>query len=176
MEQYNPVQCWSIEHFQDTEEPNRIFTWGSMLKGLLKIHKRGLSDTPMKKYYFNGCCIPGGRRLYITVDGEYHICERIGEAPNIGNVMNGIDIPRIQEKYIDEYIEQSRKYCQNCWAAHLCGICYASSYDENGLDMDTKKIRCISEKFGIENQLIQYHEILERNPKLLIPLNEMELD
>lgn len=42
--------------------------------------------------------------------------------------------------------------------------------------MDTKKIRCISEKFGIENQLIQYHEILERNPKLLIPLNEMELD
>ena len=41
--------------------------------------------------------------------------------------------------------------------------------------MDTKKIRCISEKFGIENQLIQYHEILERNPKLLVPLNEMEL-
>ncbi|RHK59417.1 hypothetical protein DW054_16165 [Dorea formicigenerans] len=81
-----------------------------------------------------------------------------------------------KKKYIDEYIEQSRKYCQNCWAAHLCGICYASCYDENGLDMDTKKIRCISEKFGIENQLIQYHEILERNPKLLIPLNEMELD
>lgn len=176
MERYNPIQCWSIEQFQDIEEPNRIFTWGSMLKGLLKIHKRGLSDTPMKKYYFNGCCIPGGRRLYITIDGEYHICERIGEAPNIGNVMDGINIPRIQEKYIDEYIEQSRKYCQNCWAAHLCGICYASCYDENGLDMDTKKIRCISEKFGIENQLIQYHEILERNPKLLIPLNEMELD
>ena len=77
---------------------------GKYVKRLLKIHKRGLSDTPMKKYYFNGCCIPGGRRLYITVDGEYHICERIGEAPNIGNVMNGIDIPRIQEKYIDEYI------------------------------------------------------------------------
>lgn len=34
----------------------------------------------------------------------------------------------------------------------------------------------VSEKFGIENQLIQYHEILERNPKLLEPLNEMELD
>ena len=42
--------------------------------------------------------------------------------------------------------------------------------------MDTKKIRCISEKFGIENQLIQYHEIMEKNPELLRPLNEMELD
>lgn len=70
----------------------------------------------------------------------------------------------------------SRPYCQKCWAAHLCGICYASCYDQNGLDMDTKKIRCLSEKFGIENQLIQYHEVLERDPKLLEPLNEMELN
>ena len=176
MEHYNPLQCWSIEQFQDTDLPNHIFTWGSMLKGLLKIHKRGLSDTPMSKCYFNGCCIPGGRRLYITVDGKYHICERIGDAPSIGDVYDGINIPKIQEKYIDEYISKSIPFCQNCWAAHLCGICYASCYDENGLDMDTKKIRCISEKFGIENQLIQYHEILERNPKLLEPLNEMELD
>ncbi len=176
MEQYNPLQCWSIEQFQETDAPNRIFTWGSMLKGLLKIHKRGLSDTPMTKYYFNGCCIPGGRRLYVTVDGEYHVCERIGEAPNIGNVHDGIDIPKIQEKYIDEYINKSRQFCQNCWAAHLCGICYASCYDENGLDMDTKKIRCISERFGIENQLIQYHEVLENNPKLLEPLNDMKMD
>lgn len=175
MEQYNPIQCWSIEKFEKTDMPNRIFTWGSMLKGLLKIHKRGLSETPMTKYYFNGCCIPGGRRLYITVDGQYHICERIGDAPNIGSVNEGINIPKIQEKYIDEYISRSRTYCQNCWAAHLCGICYATCYDENGLDMNTKKIRCISEKFGIENQLIHYHEIRERNPELLEPLNEMEL-
>ncbi len=175
MEHYNPLQCWSLEQYRETDTPNRIFTWGSMLKGLLKIHKRGLSDMPMKKYYFNGCCIPGGRRLYITVDGEYHICERIGEAPSIGNVHDGINIPKIQEKYIDEYIEMSRPYCQKCWAAHLCGICYASCYDQNGLDMDTKKIRCLSEKFGIENQLIQYHEVLEKDPKLLEPLNEMEL-
>lgn len=34
MEQYNPLQCWSIEQFQETDAPNRIFTWGSMLKGL----------------------------------------------------------------------------------------------------------------------------------------------
>lgn len=124
----------------------------------------------------NAITLTTGILTSLTVDGEYHICERIGEAPNIGNIMDGINIPKIQEKYIDEYIEQSRKYCQNCWAAHLCGICYASCYDENGLDMDTKKIRCISEKFGIENQLIQYHEILERNPKLLVPLNEMEMN
>ena len=175
MEHYNPLQCWSLEQFQDTDLPNHIFTWGNMINGLLKIHKRGLSDTPMNKFYLNGCCIPGGRRLYITVDGKYHVCERIGKAPNVGDVYNGINIPKIQKKYVDEYINKSLPFCQNCWAAHLCGICYASCYDADGLDMDTKKLRCINEKFGIENQLVLYHEVLEKNPQLLEPLNEMEM-
>lgn len=174
MERYAPVSNWSLKQFESTDEPNKIFTWGAALSSLLKIHKRKLSQTPMKKYYFNGCCIPGGRRLYITVDGKFHVCERVGESPAIGDANLGIDIPQIQKKYIDEYMEKSIPFCQNCWAAHLCGICYATCYDGNGLDMETKKVKCINERFNIENSLILYHELLEKNPVLLETLNEMD--
>lgn len=176
MERYTPVHNWSLKQFESTNEPNKIFTWGAALSNLLKIHKRKLSHTPMKKYYFNGCCIPGGRRLYITVDGQFHVCERIGESPEIGDANLGINISKIQEKYIDEYMEKSIPYCQNCWAAHLCGICYATCYDVNGIDIETKKIKCISERFNIENGLILYHELYKKNPTLLDTLNEMEMD
>ena len=175
MEEYNPVMCWTIENLLNTESPNELFTWSNFLKGLLKIHKRRLSDTPMKKCSFNGCCIPGGRRLYVTATGDFHICERIGETPEIGNIHDGININRIKEKYIDEYIEKSIEKCRKCWAVHLCGICYATCYNHEGLHMQTKDLRCISEKFAIENYLVQYHQLYEKKPELLRPLNSMEL-
>lgn len=175
MEQYNPIMCWTMENMLDVDSPNKLFTWSNTLKGLLKIHKRGLSEVPMNKCSFNGCCIPGGRRLYITVEGYYHICERIGEAPVIGNVRNGINIEAIKRKYIDEYIDKSIKKCQRCWAMHLCGICYATCYDQDGLNVQTKNLRCISERFAVENQLTQYYQLYENRPDLLEPLNLMEL-
>lgn len=146
---YSPVQGWTKEKLSDISDPHKLFTWGNTLNSLVKLHKRKLSDTPMEKCYINGCCVPGGRRLYVTSAGEFQICERIGEAPIVGDADNGINLKAIQEKFINEYIEQSLPDCKKCWAVHLCGICYASCYNKEGLDLYKKRIRCVDERFEL---------------------------
>lgn len=175
MKLYNPLMYWTMSNFNKDIRMEETFTWGNTLKGLLKIHRRLLSNTPLTKCSFNGCCIPGGRRLFASTKGKFHVCERIGQAPEIGSIEGGIDLEITKRKYIDEYIEKSISECQRCWAIHLCGMCYASCYNEQGLDIKEKNACCVSERFGVENQLIQYHQMMEKNPEILRPLNQMSL-
>ena len=47
------------------------FTDADVDKAMMIIHKRLLSEKPVKKYGMNGCCVPGERRIYVTVDGNF---------------------------------------------------------------------------------------------------------
>lgn len=57
----------------------------------------------MEKYYMSGCCIPGSRRYYVTTDGKYLICERLGSSPDIGNIETGLDVDKITYHYMKSY-------------------------------------------------------------------------
>ena len=46
-------------------------------KPLIRIHQRGQSIIPEREHP-NGTCIPGQRRLFVTVDGDLYMCERVG--------------------------------------------------------------------------------------------------
>ena len=115
----------------------------------------------------NGCCNPGNRRLYITTEGKFHVCERIGESPAIGDVDHGLDVESIKKYYIDEYAQASLPDCSNCWAAQLCSLCFASFYNENGIDMKEKKRLCAIQKQLMKYNLIAYHQIMETNPEYI---------
>lgn len=174
MHDNNPVQLWAETFFNEKEAKNP-FTWNGILQNLRRIHSRRISGTPMKEYILNGCCTPGGRKLFVTVDGNFNICERMGKTPLTGNFEEGYDIDRIKKYYLDDYCNTSQKDCKNCWAIHLCSICYAVCYNEKGINPLTKKYKCISERFGIENYLRLYHEIMEFKPSVLKDLNKMKL-
>lgn len=45
---------------------------------LISIERRYLSDKPSEFYPFNGCCVPGARRLYLNTNGNLYVCERDG--------------------------------------------------------------------------------------------------
>lgn len=167
------LETWLFDRTKG-DAGNSTFTESSLESGLSDIHKRPISDTPLNFSWLNACCIPGSRRLYVTVDGNFSVCERIGLSPDIGNVDTGFDFEKLKKSYVDDYIEKSIKNCNNCWAVQLCNVCYARCFDEEGLDMKRKKILCGSCRFHAYRSLQRYYTLLEEKPQLLEHLNDIE--
>lgn len=173
----DPMGEWTnknINKYSELEQ-GKLFTAKNIENQFLRIHLRRLHDKPMDCYTFNGCCVPGSRRIYVTAEGKFKICERIGLSPYIGDVDNGIDFPTLKKHYIDDYMKQAIKECNECWAVHLCSICYAECYDENGVNFDGRYALCHALRYDMEQGLIEYHKILEEDPESLQYLNSIEV-
>lgn len=132
---------------------------------LSRIHNRILLDKPLDLFHLNGCCVPGQRRLYITTDGQYKVCERIGDSPVIGDVEHGLDVEVIKKYYFDEYSLYSIPKCNDCWAVRLCGICYANCMTEEGIDIKKKDSLCESVRESNKTWLSLYYHLLETSPQ-----------
>lgn len=169
---FEPLSKWEREHKKDKKP---LFTDGVMDKGMLIIHKRILTDKPVARYGMNGCCVPGERRVYVTVDGKFLHCEKVGNIPDIGNVDQGLDKDKIRKLYVNDFISEATKYCKNCWAVNLCTLCYVSCYDQKGTHFEYRHNPCRVERQYLENNLIRYHSILETDPKSLSHYNDVEL-
>lgn len=176
-EYVNPLGDWTAENtvFDDKIDSNAIFTHSFMQAEYLKIHKRIILDEPTGYYGLNGCCIPASRRLYITVAGNFMICEKIGNSPYIGDVKSGIDWESVKKHYIDAYINEAKSICGDCWAIRLCGNCYIDCYDEKEFRPEYKRDQCDISLYQTEQELVYYHEMLERNPEKLKYLNDILL-
>ena len=186
-----PQSAEDMDYMQNAFEPNYefekkhrdkpkgkrgLFVDGTIDKGMLAIHKRLLLDEPAKKYGMNGCCVPGQRRIYVTTDGRFLLCEKVGNIPEIGNVHSGLDVERIRKVYVDDFIAEATQYCKNCWAINLCSLCYVNCYDEHGPHFAYRHRSCMSERKYIEENLIRYHMILEKSPESLEHYNSIELE
>lgn len=145
----------------------------SVQSSLATIHKRFITDIPLPNYPFNGCCVPGARRLYISTSGKLYLCERIENSPSIGDIHTGIDIETIRTKYVTEYSARSIEKCRKCWAIRLCRVCYAECYNENGMDPAEKRPVCFAANKGLEASLALYHQLLEQYPEKLNELNDL---
>lgn len=146
-----------------------------METALVKIHNRQIYDEPINCSFYNGCCVPGQRRLYVCTNGLYKVCERVGNTPYIGHVDQGINIEILKEYYLKQYEQKSIKYCSNCWAFRLCDLCYADCYDENGLNIETKLTYCDGIKDRYKKWLILYHSALENEPKIIEEIDKLEI-
>nr|WP_297932353.1 radical SAM protein [uncultured Lachnoclostridium sp.] len=166
------ISDWSIKEVLSSNETK--LQQSIVEDNLLKIHKRFITDKPIPTMNRNACCIPGQRRLYVTTDGEYRICERVGKSPSLGNVDIGIDFDKLYESYIQSYEIKAVNKCSNCWCNHLCSMCYVSYCNENEIDFEKKFKDCDIEKEMCKRNLIRYHSILEENPKWLEHLNDIK--
>lgn len=113
-----------------------------------------------------GTCIPGARKMFVTTDGNIHICERVGNAFNIGNVEDGIDYTSVF-KLIDEYTNLSQIDCPTCWAVRLCEPCYAYFRKNDNLDLGRKKDVCNTLRDNLSRALSFYTEIFTKSPQAL---------
>jgi len=170
------IGSWNDLKTNDQEKHMPSFVDRTIAQELIRIHKRMISQKPVESYFVNGCCTPGQRKAYVSVEGDIFPCERVGNnIPSLGNVRTGFDFSKTKKFYVDDYIEQSKTICKNCWAVNLCGMCYVNCYDETGIKLEYKHTLCLYERLRIKSALIRYHKILENEPDRLRELNEIRV-
>lgn len=101
-----------------------------------------IHEIPME-YHHNGPCVPGYRRLFIDVNGDFLPCEKVSNNSDslcIGNIYNGFDFKKIISFLNLGKLTEDE--CQNCWAMHFCDICLAHVENEKGISRITKLNRC----------------------------------
>ena len=173
---YEPLMKWEEVYKSNPDNTEKtLFTDGYMDKGMMIIHKRLLTETPIQQYGMNGCCVPGQRRIYVTTKGEFLHCEKVGNIPCLGNVNEGFDKEKIKKLYVEDFIEEAKEYCKECWAVNLCTLCYVNCYDANGLHLSYRHNSCRNERKYLEDNLRRYHALMEANPSELEQYNEMEI-
>lgn len=100
------------------------------------------------KYHHNGPCIPGSRRLFVSVTGNFYPCERVPEEEitKIGNINEGIN-KSLCEKMLN-IGKITEKECMKCWALRICDQCVAKAVENNTLSQ-RKKLSCCPESQSI---------------------------
>lgn len=165
------VILWALDNNTECN-----FCTQSLKNLLLPIHRRRISNNSLEKMKNNACCTPGSRKIYVTTDGKFKLCERIGTSPEIGDVDHGINFTNLKKFFIEDYQKNSIDECSKCWASNLCTVCYAQCYDENGINMDVKLRKCRDCKSLVEESLIHYHRLMEETPHFIEKLNEIQIE
>ena len=162
----DPLTLWALENIiEDNDKDNISMDYD--LDAFVRIQNRLILDRPYHLIKRNACCTPGGKRLFVRVDGTFHACERVGNVPDIGNVDNGLDLDKMKKVYIEEYEKSSLSDCSNCWAVHLCALCYSICMGEEGVDMERKRQVCESHREILKGDLVKYYQLMESRPDKL---------
>lgn len=102
-----------------------------------------------------GACVPGKRKLFVDVNGNFFPCERVNEQSKemvIGNLKEGFDLK--QAKRLLNFHETTKNNCIGCWAFRHCTVCVAAMTDSNGVFSEkAKKVACAKSKRGVYDQL-----------------------
>ncbi len=91
------------------------------------------------KVKLTGTCIPAARKMFVTPNGDMHLCEAISDILPIGNISEGLDfvrIKRIVREFNDEII---KKRCWDCDVWFICYACFLTAFRGNKFDIDCPK-------------------------------------
>lgn len=155
------------------ENPEKnVFTSRGLREQYLRIYNRTILDQAHGNLPMNGCCVPGQRKIYVSVNGTFSICEKVGDIPFIGKLSEGINVELVKKIYLEGYTQQSLEQCQTCWIGRLCGICYSRCYNSCGFDAAKKAAACSESRNSLKQSLISYFTRLEQDPHVFDQLSE----
>jgi len=113
----------------------------------------------------NGICLPGARRVFVTVDGKYYPCERVvGDEFRLGDVEKGIEAEQVK-RLVENYMGLSTPDCFNCWAVRLCRMCFSMARKGGRLDRERKSLQCDATRGNMDQVMVTYMRIMEQNAK-----------
>lgn len=156
---------WIASLTEERAEKTRL-AWSSYDSPLAQLHQRPVFSGYRRTFYPNGCCIPGTRKIYVTVDGDYQICERVHGAPTIGTVRGGVDLEQIRA-IVQEYCDSSFADCRECWAVSLCSMCFLHAYQNGKFSMEKKREYCTSTRDSRAARLSLYALVGKKFPHKL---------
>lgn len=116
--------------------------------------------------YPNGNCIPGFQKVFVSPDGRFYMCEKIGYDLPMGDLDRGFDVDAIYSA-IDDYISISKSKCLDCWALRLCKMCFVKALRAGQFDAERKEENCRAVKAAILRSLRSFSEIMNANPSIL---------
>jgi uncharacterized protein len=135
---------------------NIIAGWEEKERSDMEDHRMLTSETP-DNFHPSGPCVPGSRRLFVTIDGKLFPCERTSEASDvscIGSIDKGIDLDKARKLMnIGRLTEEA---CKNCWAAGFCIACVSSADNGKEMDKDLKLSYCKEFIANAEAKLKKY--------------------
>lgn len=155
---------WAKKRFMDAYKSNsqcHPIALSVVERNLVSLMQRRILKRPKNRFFLNGCCVPAVRKLFVTVDGVFRLCERVEETPCFGNIFTGIDIEAVKNHFIHDYAKQSIPYCSNCWAIQLCKICYRQAYSDGKFNIIKKNEDCQVVRILAEEDLRFFCKLLE---------------
>ena len=79
-----------------------------------------------KTVHHGGPCIPGIRKIFVSVDGTFYPCEKVVENAtefSIGNIRDGLTVSKMEP--LLNLGRLTEKQCITCPALQRCNICIA---------------------------------------------------
>jgi uncharacterized protein len=137
---------------------------------LVEFHKRGYitPHLPEKMGLLN-TCVPGARKTFVSVDGDYLACERVTDCDEqvIGNVRDGLDASKVMA-LLTRWLKATGDECRDCWCVSLCKVgCFATAGEDGAISRETKLEACAANRKRTRQLLVRYCDVLEDNPKAL---------
>lgn len=87
-----------------------------------------LDEVPNKnKINILPSCYIGFSKLFVSTQGQYHMCERTDFTKPIGDVRKGLNSKVIKDIYTNVIKMSKSKRCVSCWAFRFCSFCPATS-------------------------------------------------
>lgn len=116
-----------------------------------------------KILHFTATCVPG-ERVFVDVNGNYHICEKISRTRKIGDNIVGLDFNEIAN-IMNEYYENVSSSCISCAIQKVCPSCF-NNYLSNGVFVKKEEL-CGIYKNSFINNLAHYCYINELDSQWL---------
>jgi len=156
-------QLYSSGLIKNKEEYSTILD-PSFRQILENLYNRNIYNKPKSVAVLNGPCMPGLRKLFVSCDGNFHICEKMNPFFPIGNIDSGFDYKKVKSLWEKFLVNDSN--CLNCWALNFCDICFATVAKDGYLELSNRELVCKKTKAYYLAYLKQLANILERNPDI----------
>lgn len=126
----------------DPKAVSQVFSGykSDLLKIFTQLKTSGLQG--VKESHPGGPCIPGVRKLFVDVSGNFYPCEKISEQKcfQIGNLRDGFDEEQVKQLLnVGNYTAEE---CKLCWAFSYCTTCAASMIKTDKLSRERRMEKC----------------------------------
>lgn len=127
---------------------------------VLNIRRREITYVPT--LLTPSVCYPSDRKLFVSIDGSFHTCEKVGLNRPIGSVEHGLDTARI-DSLLEEFVDIKNEVCSDCWGVRLCPSCLTSAKAEDGLSAGSLKMSCGGNKARLLDGLGIYVSLVQKD-------------
>lgn len=161
----------------------KLKTQTALFQGpLLHFYRRGYckADRPFSSASFHSLplCIPGIRRLFVTVDGDYYPCEQslLTKHMKVGNVYEDINVSKVHHM-LEKFTALSRDECKFCWCLPTCDAgCHVAVYENGKFSKIAKQQFCSSCRKVTHQTMVDMCEVLEQNPRAFDYSKSMDIE